>query len=178
MCVKNRHFWIKYDSMYGLKCHFAVGLWQCVAMLLTRHPKQPDLCCVGASASQPQPRPDPASASRHQLSTGQSEDRAGGHWPIRGQQTEASTQHFWSPLPASLRLRQQLGGSLTNQRRVQDCVGKWEDSVCDHVTWVEADWDGSQSDYTSYCRAQLEVTQSQQYNDILLDILIIKYQII
>ena len=28
---------------------FAVGLWQCVGMLLTRHPQQPDLCCVEAS---------------------------------------------------------------------------------------------------------------------------------
>ena len=126
------------------------------------------LLCRGLpSPSQPQPRQDPASASIHQLSTGQSGDRAGGYWPIRGQQTEASTQHFRSPLPASLRLRQQLGGSLTNQRRIQKCVGQWEDSVCDHVTWVEADWDGSRSDYTSYCRAQLEVTHSQQYNDML-----------
>ena len=156
--VTSWNIWMKNTNLVRIDVNqvwLYVNVWQCwhgiQSSLISAVSRPP-------SQSQAQLSPGPASASRNQLSIGQSEQSANSFWPIRGQETGASSDHLWSPLPASLRLRQQLGGPLTNQRGAQDCVSQSEGSVCDHVTGVVADWDGSQSVYTSDSRAQLEVT--------------------
>ena len=107
------------------------------------------------------------------------------YWPIRRQSWRQLTNRRpadWGQHPTLLITAPSqspapsTAGRLANQSKTdwELCQPLMEQCLwsCD---WVLADWDGSQSVYTSDSRAQLEVTQSQQHNDMLL--LIIRHKI-
>ena len=147
-----------------------LGLCQCVAML-TRHSEQPDLWCA---ASPPLSLTISASAqARSGLCLKPAQYR-----PIRTKWWHRLTNQspeYWGQLrPPHITAPSQSPAPSTAGRLADKSEADWE--LCQPMTaqclwsgdWVVADWDGSQSVYTSDSRAQLEVTRSHQQSDTVI----------
>ena len=140
-----------------------LGLCQCVAML-TRHSEQPDLWCA---ASPPLSLTISAPAqARPGLCLKPAQYR-----PIRTKwwlRLSNQSPEYWGQLrPPNITAPSQSPAPSTAGRLANQSKTDWE--LCQPLIeqclwscdWVVADWDGSQSVYTSDSRAKLEVTRSQ-----------------